>query len=551
MVTQELWERIPPDSDVVLYLACGDGSRAGMLLQRYPQMTLVGVETDAALRRKAEQYGFFVAESAAAALVYLEKTGIFVDAWVIERRAWQDETLTCVCRRQLLDHLRKGATLAWEFASIQYWRHLMTLIQGQTDATVRHNLLDLASELKQAGVPDVEIFGSKTDETNPEFAIFRAAMKPLIDAMKDPAQHLEMLYMTDTLTLRGWYQPQVSEPLHITAILGETKVCARVRVDEPHEFLATLPLITCKRFEQMDEAAVKSEKRHVWIWQRRLFSHDRMVDLQRQLLGHKALTIQEWDDDPLHWEEHFHQSRFAELLSSHAIQTSTPVLAEYLRQFNPEVKIFPNCIAALPPLRFPAGPGTTIFFGALNRQEDWAPIMPALNRVLQKYGKRVRIFAVYDREFFDSLQCSQKKFFTFCSYPNYQKLLQMSDVALLPLMPTRFNRMKSDLKFLECAAWGTVSLTSPTVYADTVIHGETGLLYETEEQFRLGLEQLIEDAQLRQRLAGNAWRWVRDNRLLSMHYRDRLRWYESLFDRYDELTEAIGARVPELRRGIR
>ena len=82
--------------------------------------------------------------------------------------------------------------------------------------------------------------------------------------------------------------------------------------------------------------------------------------------------------------------------------------------------------------------------------------------------------------------------------------------------------MKSDLKYLECAAWGTTILANPTVYADSVVHGETGFLYDSEEQFQICLEQLIEDAQLRQRLAVNAWTWVRDNRMLSLHYRDPL-----------------------------
>ena len=275
-----------------------------------------------------------------------------------------------------------------------------------------------------------------------------------------------------------------------------------------------------------------------------------MVVWQRERLAQRMLTVQEWDDDPLHWEEHFRQNDFFELRSAHGIQTSTPALAEYFRQFNPEVKIFPNCIASLSPLRKKTNDAVTIFFGALNRQNDWAPILPALNRVLRRQGSRVKLSVLWDKAFFDAAVTKQKRFEPFCDYSRYMELLHQSDICLLPLLPSRFNRMKSDLKFLEAASAGTVALANPTVYADTLLPDETGLLYETETEFENALTQLIEDAALRRRLVGNAWEWVRDYRLLSMHYRERIEWYESLYARYDELTAAIGERVPELRHVI-
>ena len=268
-----------------------------------------------------------------------------------------------------------------------------------------------------------------------------------------------------------------------------------------------------------------------------------MVIWQRERLAQRMLTVQEWDDDPLHWEEHFRQSGFFELRSAHGIQTSTPALAEYFRQFNPEVKIFPNCIASLPPLRNKTNAAVTIFFGALNRQNDWAPILPALNRVLRKQGSRVRLNVIWDKAFFDAAATDQKRFEPFCDHSRYMELLQQSDICLLPLLPSRFNRMKSDLKYLEAAASGVAALANPTVYADTLVPGETGLLYETEKEFESALTRLIEDAALRRRLVSNAWEWVRENRLLSMHYRDRVEWYESLYSRYDELTAGIWERT--------
>lgn len=543
--------QLPPDSEVVLQFGCGDGSHAEELCQRYPQMKFIGVENDVALRRQVQQKEFFVLENAATALAYLETSGELVHSWIIERLAWQDETLTQSCRRSLAKHLHPGAAMVWEVPNSQYWQHLLALVSGKTDGTVRHAVLNLVSELQTAGVSNIEVSAGTKDENDTEFTRCFSLLIPLIKALNISIEEGESFFRSDTLILRGWYQMPASEPVNITTVLGETKVCARVRVAEPHAFLSALPNVSCKTFTRTEEAILPTMGKKIWIWQRRLFPYDMMIRLQGQLMERRFLTIQEWDDDPLRWEEHFRQSRFIEFYSAHAIQASTQVLAEYLRQFNPEVKVFPNCIAKLPPLRFPTGPTVTIFFGALNRENDWKPIMPDLNSVLKRQGQRVRMIVVHDREFFDSVKSPNKEFYPFCDYSHYQNLLLQSDISLLPLLPSRFNRMKSDLKFLECAAWGTVALASPTVYADTMRSGETGLLYETEQQFREEFEQLIEDVEMRQRLARNAWKWVEKNRLLSLHYRERLIWYDSLFARYEELMEAIRKRVPELRKGIR
>ena len=342
---QELWERIPPDSEFVLYFACGDGSRIHALQQRYHKMKVIGVETDPVLREKAKKDGLFVVEDAEGVLMYLQNTGFRISAWVMERMAWRDETLTYTCRHQLLHFLQSDAILVWEFASNQYWKYLLSLFSGKADGTVRHCMRELVLELEKANISGIEVASSSLDANKPEYDQFIEIIKPVINLMHEPIPQWETLLSADTMVLRGWLQKQKEEPITIKTLLGETKVCARVRIDEPHSFLATLPQVTCKRVENLNELDLRNVGRNVWIWQRRLFDQASMISLQKHLLGCHALTIQEWDDDPLHWEEHFRESNFIELRSAHAIQTSTPALAEFLRQFNPEVRIFPNCIA--------------------------------------------------------------------------------------------------------------------------------------------------------------------------------------------------------------
>ena len=120
-------------------------------------------------------------------------------------------------------------------------------------------------------------------------------------------------------------------------------------------------------------------------------------------------------------------------------------------------------------------------------------------------------------------------------YERYVEELHSSDIALLPLNDTEFNRAKSDLKFIEAAGNGAAVHAAPTVYAATVRDGETGLIYHSPKEFAQKLDLLIRRADLRRRLAENAYRYVAEQRLLAGHLDDYILAYRELFDRREEL----------------
>jgi len=61
----------------------------------------------------------------------------------------------------------------------------------------------------------------------------------------------------------------------------------------------------------------------------------------------------------------------------------------------------------------------TLFFGALNRECDWAPLVPVLNDVAETTGDRLRFHVVHDQAFFDSLSTPHKQFTPTCDYETY------------------------------------------------------------------------------------------------------------------------------------
>jgi glycosyltransferase involved in cell wall biosynthesis len=328
-------------------------------------------------------------------------------------------------------------------------------------------------------------------------------------------------------------------------------VCAPVRILEPQRWLNTIPgvrAVAVEPGEAMDLDCL--EEKRVFIWQRAvMFNRLEFLALQKELVRRGYLIVAEFDDDP----EFFAALRlqgFITFTTCHCVQTTTELLARELRAYHPHVQNFANHLGELPPPRcyLVDGP-VTLFFGAQNRQGEAQQLVPALNRVLAKHQGRVRVRVIWDRGFFDALQTPHKEFTNFHPYDQYQQVLGSCDIALLPLSPTRFNSLKSDIKFVECAGHGVAVLASPTVYQDALRDEETGLLFRSLGEFESQLTRLIEDRPLRMRLAGNAFRYVAESRLVSQHIRARYEWYLKMFDQLPQLNAELRECVPDLFEG--
>jgi glycosyltransferase involved in cell wall biosynthesis len=268
----------------------------------------------------------------------------------------------------------------------------------------------------------------------------------------------------------------------------------------------------------------------------------------RQLIAKGYLVISEFDDNPV-----FMQARGVPMdqvltfKAVHAVQTSTPDLAKILAAENPEVGMFPNGIFELPEVRNFRDPDRiTLFFGALNRAEDWAPLIAGLNEVASAVGARLGFSVVHDKPFFDALESPHKVFTPTCDYPAYMNLLAQADVAFMPLLDSPFNRSKSDLKFIEASAARVVSLASSVVYADSIEDGKTGLLFKNAMEMRGHLLRILAYPEASRRMADAARAYVAQNRMLAYQVADRIAWYRALWERRDELNAALRARVPDI-----
>ena len=317
----------------------------------------------------------------------------------------------------------------------------------------------------------------------------------------------------------------------------------RVRLREPMEQLSSIPGVRCQvGTKHSIQPVTEPDAANILIFQRFLF--DDPATVRRATRGQRYITIAELDDEPGRFIKTTPEYTRNTLARHHAVQTSSAELADYVRQFNPEVAVFGNHLTRIRPYApKTSSDSVRILFAAVNRESGWREIIEAYRAIVAGHGERIKTIVVGDQKFFDELQPLNSEFHPTMPYPDYVAELERSDIALLPLANTSFDRKKTDLKFIECAEAGSAVLASNVLYAASIRPGKTGMLYRNADEFRRHLRTLIDEPAKRRGLAEAAHRYVREQRALANHIRRQHEWYLSLVERRDALEQAICDRV--------
>ena len=385
-----------------------------------------------------------------------------------------------------------------------------------------------------------------TEETD-----YRTVMDLLLESDREM---IEPLLAQVSPELRRTYETNTSL-LHIV-LMNRVEGCSTIRLDAPLKPLVERGLISLSGCVQTDDLAISlrdaAQHDSILLMERRwLLCSGEVSQVLSGLTARGNILLQEFDDHPLISEEIVRENYFTFRAIS-TVQTSTQYLADVLREFNPHTYLFENQLASLPERRIynMKNERVTIFFGALNRRPDWEPLMPAINAAIRRYGDRLHFHVISDHAFYEALETEEKDFAggvrdasIVAPYERYTAALHDADIALLPLRDTEFNRAKSDLKFIEAAGHGAVALASPTVYAETMRDGETGLIFRSPEEFAEKLDLLIERADLRRTLAEHAYRYVAEHRLLEYHLDNYISAYQEMLARREEFERDRRARI--------
>ncbi|MBX3482848.1 hypothetical protein [Phenylobacterium sp.] len=227
----------------------------------------------------------------------------------------------------------------------------------------------------------------------------------------------------------------------------------------------------------------------------------------------------------------------------HAVQTSTPGLAEVFGAYNPDVQVFPNAVFDLP--AFQERRARRIFYGGLLRGPFAVEVAKSLAPVAEAFPD-AEFVVVGDPDVFAALPTARKEFHDVLPYDDYLDLMGTCSISLSPVDPSPLWATKSDAKFIDAAAGSLVTIGSPIVYADTVRHGETGFLADGLSDWAPLLAALLADEPRRARVARAAWEYVRDHRLFAHQLGGRRDWYRGLWARREDLDVALLARHPDV-----
>jgi tetratricopeptide (TPR) repeat protein len=313
------------------------------------------------------------------------------------------------------------------------------------------------------------------------------------------------------------------------------------RLHEPSRFLARLPgvvVIDCHFYHHLLPRLL--EMADVLILQ---FFHNwdllPIIERRRQAgrtsvfeANDNFYDVQPWNPIAEGWRDQAIQAEYRRYMGHcDAVQTSAEYLAGLWRPMSRKVAVFQNQLTEIPPLSDPPQRPLTIGWGGSpGHFADWYAVAPLLRRWLESHPD-VHL-AVMNNElakpFFD-LPAERYHFTSFGTLEQYLEFLKSLDIGVAPLLPTGYNRGRSDVKFLEYARSGVAGIYADLEpYRGSVEDGKTGFLYSTGEQLLARLDQLASDAALRNRIRQEAYNYVSEHRRLEQHVGERADFYRGL-----------------------
>lgn len=553
-INHDVLRKIPVQSARVLEIGCGMGRLGQAFKARVPDCAYFGVELmhDAAQEARARLDGVLCANiehdvsrvrelsEHFDALVLDDVLAHFQDPWRVltELRSFMTPDGMCVACIPNVGHWRMVAELLqgkWRYAD-----------QGLLDKThLRFFTLDTAVELfEKAGWTVLDALPRKLQPEETE-----AALKTLLPAAVAMGMSEEKARVN--LTAFQWVIRAVNGPaprVTTVAAVGSKKIAGvtEARVDHPMRSLATLPAAKV-HWREGTLVLPEDAREGVLVLHRELLTDEKFQAQMEALIAKGWLLVLDMDDDPNHWSGYV-DSDFYAFKAVHAVTVSTEHLADVIRPFNANVQVFANAIFELPVVKDAGPQKLRVFFGALNRQPDWQAVMAGIVAAALALKDRVEFVVVHDQAFYDALPAEvSKTFLPTLGIEQYTQTLASCDIALLPLNDTPFNRCKSDLKLIECAAAQVAVICSEVVYAKQAAHHTFASFATSADEWRDALLQLANDASLREANIAKGLAYVKQERMHAQHSAARLAFYQGMLADKDNLAAQRASRLADWR----
>ncbi|ALL12862.1 methyltransferase domain-containing protein [Caulobacter henricii] len=560
-INPDILKSIPLDRRHVLEVGCGNGRFAEAYRARNPDARYVGLELLDAKARDAASFvdsivvGDVAAESVMAGLDQARANDTF-DA-VIFRGVLQDLNAPSAVLAGLRARTGRGGICVAGVPNVSHWALLQQQLKGEWPYVTADRANPVTPQLftRVSAIKMFQMAGWTVLEASP-FIISPEETEAAIRAFAPIAESLGVSSdnLRRDLSAFQWIIKAINGPPSETttvAAIGMAKFAGvtEPRVDHPLAALASTPGSRVSW-----GAGSVNVPRHwppgVFLLHRQFLNDGPLNRVVSGLIDRGWTITSDIDDDPHHWRE-FVESDFHAFRGVHAVTVSTEPLATMIRQWNPNVTVFPNAIAELPRIEATtpkSGPRLKVFFGALNRGGDWAGLSEAIIAAARSLADRLEFVVVHDEAFYKALPDEVTKVFhPTLPHADYMKALAGCDLALLPLADTPFNRLKSDLKFIECCAAGVVPICSPIVYGDTPEHLDIGVFADTPASWEKALRDLAADPGEVQARRERGLAYVRARRMHAQQVPLRQAYYRDLMAQRPELEAQRQARIAAAR----
>ena len=257
-------------------------------------------------------------------------------------------------------------------------------------------------------------------------------------------------------------------------------------------------------------------------------------------------ALQSWNPTAYLAENPFTRSLSSRLaVGCDGVQFSTPYLAAQFGMLaSCRRAVFVNHLWEMPP----SSSRTSIqgirigWGGSLGHRDDFIKLVAVMGPILERYPE-VTFDVMGDGVFRDHCAALPKGRWNYRkggTLAEYLAFVSALDIGVCPLDDTDFNRGRSDVKFLEYASHGVVTVAADLApYRATIRHGETGFLFRDEAGLSQLLIDLIENPEKRKKTGEASRAYVREHRLERQHVAERLAFMEEC--RY---SPAVSSHVP-------
>ena len=208
------------------------------------------------------------------------------------------------------------------------------------------------------------------------------------------------------------------------------------------------------------------------------------------------------------------------------VTVSTELLKTYYLDLNPNIVVLPNTLDLklwkndYIERKNDDGVVKILFSGTMSHESDLQEIEEAIIKISEEYGKKVKfLFWGNITEEIRNLDNVEEVYSYTPDYFDYVKKISELEIdfALVPLADNKFNRAKSNIKWLEyCISSIPAVYSNIEAYRESVVNNVTGILASNDcDSWYRSIKLLIDNENIRHRIAKTAYHTVKEKFNLS------------------------------------